>query len=276
MSRDVKEQCPYCQKKKKNLKSHIRLAHPDKVLPPIFTTAPTSTPIPAAIPTVSQQADIKIQRLSPIKWWRFILGAVCAGIGIIGIVMYGTSLNVAMGIVAIAGLVPGAFLIYYSFNRKESGYVFQDKAKQYNGRENSIKISATYNPETKRAVPDRIEFAYIEIPLPGARLHLLRNNGRHYYEYMNIVGEGKIGDELMPVILPDKKLCTPEAFCIPSNMPRTKEYMDFNPPTNFQKIASGVLILVMVIIGILMVMTGNPTENKTVSRENQNVSQIMR
>jgi hypothetical protein len=185
-----------------------------------------------------------------------ILGIVCAGIGIIGIVMYGTSLNVAMGIVAIAGLVPGAFLIYYAFNRKESGYIFTEKGKEYTGKENCINIIAVYDEETKTEIPLNIKFEYIENPPRGSQPHLLRNNGKHYYEIKTTINTDGTIRESKPVNLPDKKLCTPEAFVIPSNMQPVKEYMDFNPPSSFQKIASGVLILVMVIIGILMVMTG--------------------
>jgi hypothetical protein len=261
MSRDIKKQCPYCPKKKINLENHIRMAHPDKVSPPDVLASGEVPVVPALAPA---PALANIKKLSSIKWKMFIPGVILAAVGVFGIILYGSTLNMLMGGVAIGGLVPGAFLIYYAVNRKESGYVFNPN--KYTGKENSIVIKATWNPETKKAIPFDIDFKTIDPPLPGAKLHLLRNINRHVYEYINVVGEGIDGEKLIPFLLPDKKLCTPEAFCIPANMPRTREYMEYNPPTNFQKIASGVLILVMVIIGILMVMTGpQPDKTKTAS-----------
>jgi len=250
-----KKPCPVCGKLKKNIETHIRLAHPEQIKASV-TSSEVETPV---------SKGMEVKKISSIKWWRLLLGGVCALVGIVGIILYVNSLNMLMGIVAIIGLVPAVFLIYYAFNRKESGYVFSEKGKTYTGKENAIVIYADYNPETKRDVPDKIVFDYIEKPLPGARLHLLRNNGQHYYEYLNVTGEGRLGDVLLPVVLPDKKLCTPEAFCIPSNMHKVKEYMDYNPPTNIQKLATGAIILAMIIVGLLMVMTSpSPEANKTV------------
>lgn len=197
---------------------------------------------------------IEAKKISNIKWLRLILGIILAFVGIGGMIFYAQSLNMMFGILAIVALVPGVFLIYFGINRRESGYQFASPNKQYTGKENTIAIYARYDPETKQDIPELIDFIKM-VPLPDSRLHYLRNKGKHYYEYMNMTGQGKDGTELKSVVMPDKKLCTPEAFAISSNMPRVQEYMEDNPGTTIQKIAVGALILAMGIIGILMVMT---------------------
>ena len=279
MSRNKKGECPVCKKVKKNVGMHLKIEHPDykpddvqptepksEVTPVEQTDVQPNTPLPTPEPTVipEQATPIKVKRIWNISWWKVILGAICLLVGIIGVMIYVGSMNMFAGVLAVIGLTPGAFLVYYGFkNKKESGYQFASGKKgQHTGKENTIFIKAEWDSERQAAIPVNIDF--VETPdnkIPaGAHPHLLRNNGKHYYVIYNPI-DAKTGKEFpnKAVIMPDKKLITPEAFVIPSNMQAFKEYMQFNPPSAFQKIASGILILAMIIVGLLMLVTTSKT-----------------
>jgi hypothetical protein len=241
--------CPACGKKKKNVDMHMKIEHPD------YKAETTSETV---------DSTKKVKRLWNVTWWKLIVGAACLVLGIFGLVLYAGSMNIFAGFLSIVGLVPGAFLTFTGFrSKKESGYQFEG-TKKYTGKENAIVIRARWDDSLKRAVPEGIFFEEIKpekIPV-GAQPHLLRNTGKHYYELYNPIDENGVEGELKPVIMPDKKLVTPEAFVVPSNMQAYKEYMQYNPPTAFQKIASGVLLIALVVIGILMTMTTDKSDTK--------------
>lgn len=231
---------------------------------PAPAVTPAPSPAQASAPTPAKERTRAV-RVWNISWWKILLGLACCAVGIFGIAMYAGTMNMFMGMVAVVGLVPGVFLIYYGFkNRKESGYQFvSGKKPPYTGKENTILITAHWDSTEQRAIPESIDFTtYDEADIPpGAHMHLLRNTGKHYYELYNIINDkGEQVDDkgkriYKPVVMPDKKLITPEAYVIPSNMQPYKDYMEYNPPSAFQKIASGVLIIAMLVIGILMTMT---------------------
>jgi len=196
--------------------------------------------------------DKKAKRIIPISWRRLIPGVASIGIGIAsGSVYLNDYANMFMGAISAIALAAGLFLIYGSFKSSEAGFAFGKK--KYTGRENAIILFAKRNPVlTTKSVPVILRFVEIKHVPPGARLHYLKNKKRHYYELFNNLETKK----LEAVVLPDKKSFPPEQFQIPAAMQLYKDAIEYSPPTMFQKIAPGMILLGMGIVGLLMVMTG--------------------
>jgi len=197
--------------------------------------------------------DKKAKRTLNISWWKLIVGAILISAGIVfGIFYFKNIQNVAMGILTALTIAPGIFLVYMGWKAGESGFAFSTGQKKYTGKENAIVLTARLDTNTKKDVPVNISFIAVDEPPEGARLHYVRNLKKHFYELFNDTKT----NELKPVFLPDKKASPPELFKIPATMQPYKDCMDYNPPTLLQKIAPGILLGAMVIVGILMVMTG--------------------
>jgi len=194
----------------------------------------------------------KAKRVIPVSWRRLIPGVASIGIGIAsGSVYLNDYANMFMGVVSAVAFAAGLFLVYGSFKSSEAGFTFSKK--KYTGRENAIILFAKSNPGiTDKAVPVILRFVEIKHPPSGARLHYLKNTKRHYYELFNNLETKK----LEPVVLPDKKSFPPEQFQIPAAMQLYKDAIEYSPPTMFQKIAPGVILLGMGIVGLLMIATG--------------------
>lgn len=206
-----------------------------------------------------QGTDVK--KVSNKNWWFITPAIILFIIAIICGFNYVSSMNMLVGGACVVTGVGGVVFLYFGLQGKgEKGYIHEGE-KPYTGAENSIVIYARGNTETKLAEPLAIKFEEIEkekIP-EGATLHFLRNLKKHFYELQNIIDDdGKEVEGLKPVKLPDKKYCPPSKFVIASCMQAYREYMEFNPPSTIQKIAPGVLLIAMIIVGILMVVTGPP------------------
>ena len=199
--------------------------------------------------------DKKVKKVIPISWRKLIPGLVLIGIGIIaGTVYMSDNANMFMGVIAALAIASGALLSYQSVTSGESGFAFSGKRKgNITGRENALIFYAKHNPFIEgKDVPVILKFAEIEhIPI-GARPHYLRNLKKHYYELFNNTKTKK----LEPVVLPDKKSFPPGLFQIPAAMQPYKDAIEYSPPTMLQKIAPGILLLGMGLVGLLMVMTG--------------------
>lgn len=189
-----------------------------------------------------------------VSWWRLIVGAVLAGLGMIFIIIYfGSDRNILAGFMFALTFAPGAFLLYTGLKTSESSYSFTTKARaRYTGKENAIIIYAKRKVGEEKDVPVIIRFANLSKIPEGARLHYVRNLKKHFYELENNTKTKK----LETVILPDKKPVPPELFKIPAAMQPYKDCMDFNPPSTLQKVAPAILLGAMGIVGLLMVMTG--------------------
>lgn len=195
----------------------------------------------------------RAKRVYPFVVWKVILG----GVLIIPAIFFGAiyiknPLNYYMALALIAFLLPAGYLIYSAFSKMEFGHNLSKK--QAKGNENCLIWFARRNPDTGRDIPYKLLFLRIEpkhIPRT-ARPKYLRNLGRHVYELTWNTTDKK----LEPTILPDKKPLTPQLFVLPATMQPFKDWHDFSPASMMQKLAPGLMILVMIVIGVLMVVTG--------------------
>lgn len=194
------------------------------------------------------------QKIRSFVIWKIVVGGVLIIPAIILTVMYlsnQTNYFLAVGIVALLG--PGAYLIYTGIVNENFGSYMISKKKP-TGNENCIVWYARTNPDTGRDIPYAHIITYIpqrHIP-PMARLKRVRNWNKHMYE-LTFNTETK---KLQPTILPDTKPLTPQLYVLPAAMQAFKDWHDFSPATMLQKVAPGILIGAMIIIGILMVVTG--------------------
>jgi hypothetical protein len=187
--------------------------------------------------------------------WKVIVGGVLLIPAVILILMYlNNPTNYFLTIAIVALLGPGAYLIYTGISKEHSGYTIMANGKKPTGNENCIVWYARTNPHTGRDVPYAHIVTHIEqkhIP-PTARLKLVRNWNKHMYE-LTFNTETK---KLEPTILPDTRPLTPQLYVLPAAMQAFKDWHDFSPASMLQKVAPGILIAAMIVIGILMVITG--------------------
>lgn len=195
-----------------------------------------------------------VQRMVQVSWWKLIAGGILIGIGIMfGVIYFNDAHNLVAGYVTVLAMASGGLLAYLSLQRGSIGYSFAGTTK-YKGDENTILILARRDPLTNHDVPIGIRFFKMrdeKIPA-GARPHLLRNLGKHFYVLYNNNDVHK----LLPAVLPDKKSFPPELYKIPATMQPYKDYMDFSPVTMLQKVAPGILLGAMGLVGLLMLVTG--------------------
>jgi len=169
-----------------------------------------------------------------------------------GYLYLGNARVMIFGMGAVAFIAPSLFLIYWSFKAGESGFAFKRK---YTGRENAIVCMARRNGQGTKDVPVFIRFLELKpqyIP-KDARLHYVRNLKKHFYELLYNTTTKK----LEPVVMPDKKSFPPELFQIPAAMQIYKDAIEYSPPTLMQKIAPGIILLAMGIVGIFMIVTAD-------------------
>lgn len=182
-------------------------------------------------------------------WWRVAVGIVFAIIGLLSGRVYMVDVNnMFMGGLAVFTLAPAAFFFWWSFKAGETG--FNMSRKKHVDRSNAIIIMARKNGNGKD-VPVGIKLANVRKLPPMSTRHYVRNWRKHMYEFINDTANKK----LIPVTMPDKTPFPPEYFQLPAIFQPYKDAVDYTPPTMMQKIAPGILLLTMVIIGILMVMT---------------------
>lgn len=191
------------------------------------------------------------KRVLPISWWKLVMGVAlfCPG-AFFGYMYLNNENMIFFGLGAAVFIAPSIFLVYQGFRAGESGFAFK---KKYTGRENALVLMARRNGQGTKDVPVAIKFLELKpqyIP-KGARFHYIRNLKKHFYELLFNPKTKK----LEPVVLPDQKSFPPELFKIPAAMQAYRDYMEYSPPTLLQKVAPGILLLAMGIVGILMVMT---------------------
>ena len=202
------------------------------------------------------QRNEKVKREFSISWWKMLIGAPLIVVGVIFFTFYVRDIqNMFMAILAIFMITPGVFMVYMSLKSGKMGFAFSTEGKaKYTGKENAIVLVASRDPVTKKDIPRGVLFLTIKptkIP-KGARMHYVRNLKKHFYElYIN-----RETNKLEPVLLPDKKSSPPELFKIPATMQPYKDCMEYNPPNLFQKLAPGVILAAMGIVGLLMLVTG--------------------
>ena len=206
------------------------------------------------IPFRQREGEKKVRRLFPVTWWKLVCGIALIGAGIpAGAVYLNDNKIMIMGVIAAAAIASGLFLVRQSFRAGEAGFSFGgDGKKGPTGRENAIILFAKRNPTTSLDVPVIIKFVEVLHPPIGARLHYLRNKRKHYYELFNNTKT----KHLELVVLKDKKSFPPGLFQLPAAMQPYKDALEYSPPTMMQKVAPGIILIGMVIVGILMVMTG--------------------
>jgi len=197
--------------------------------------------------------DNKTKRVINVSWWQLLLGVVLLGFGVmVGIAYFNNSRNISLGFLTVLAIAPGVILVYISIKAGEIGFAFSNKGrKQYRGDENAIVLFAKRSQNGKD-IPVCISFLKLNNIPKDARLHYFRNYKKHFYELYNNTTTKK----LEPVVLPDKKPSPPELFKIAAVMQPYKACMDYNPPTLIQKVAPGILLGAMGIVGLLMLITG--------------------
>ena len=197
--------------------------------------------------------DKKVKRVIPISWRYLLPGIALLLIGVFVASIYMNDRgNVFAGMASAITLATGGLLTYQGVKSSEAGFSFNANGqRKRTGRENAIILFAKRNAETSKDMPVLIKFVELVNPPKGARLHYVRNLKKHYFEFIN----NTVLKKLEPVVLPDKKSFPPDMFKIPAAMQTYKDALEYSPPTMLQKVAPGILLLAMVIVGILMVMT---------------------
>ena len=199
--------------------------------------------------------DRQVHKVIPISWRKLIPGVILIGLGVfIGSFYIADNKLIVFGMIAAIALAGGGFLVYYGLKAGASGYTFQTAAGKngLKGDENTIAIFAARNSETDKDTPVIIRFLKLNKLPRGARLHYVRCLKKHFYEVYN----DTVKKQMAPVILRDKKSHPPELFKIPAVMQTYKDALEYSPPTLMQKVAPGIMLLAMGLVGILMVMTG--------------------
>lgn len=199
--------------------------------------------------------DKKVKRIIPISWRKLIPGVLLLAIGLfVGSIYISDNKLIVAGMTSAIMLASGGFLVYHSLKSGASGFSFQASGGKngFTGRENTIILFAVRDHTTKKDVPLILKFLELKHPPKGARLHYVRCLKKHFYELFNDNETHK----LSPIVLKDKKSFPPELFKIPAVMQTYKDALEYSPPTLLQKIAPGILLGAIGLVGILMVMTG--------------------
>jgi len=194
-----------------------------------------------------------VKRIIPISWGKLIPGVIVLVLGLYMGSFYikDPSGMLLFGILGAIFISTGGFLAYEGISRENSGFALNVSKKKMTGRENAVILFARRDKKSNKDVPLIIRFVELtHIPI-GARLHYFRNFKKHFYELYNNTETKK----LEPVVMPDKIHFPPELFQIPAAMQVYKEAIEYLPPTLMQKLAPGLMILVIGVVGILMTMT---------------------
>lgn len=208
----------------------------------------------AKLVTTVTASKLGVKKILPFTPWKMILGLALIVISFpAGAIYFANVKNMFAALIMIFTFAPGAYFVYSGFQVKTKGFLFQS-AKKPTGKENAVILFARKD-NGGLDVPVGIHFVELTNPPKGARLHYFCNYKRHYFELFNNTKTKK----LEPVVLPDKKAFPPGLFQVPAAMQTYKDAIDYSPPTLFQKLAPGILLIAMAIIGILMVMTTTNT-----------------
>lgn len=188
-----------------------------------------------------------------VSWWKVITGVALFVVGIVFTFLYlNSQQNMFFAFLAMLTLAPGVLLAYYGASNFKISYMFNYKASAHTGKENAVIIYARKHPENNGLdQPLLIAFRYLTRVPNGARLRYFRNFRRHFYELIVNTNTHKLQDMRMP----DLKYPPPREYKTPAVMPCTQEYLNYAEPTMMQKLAPGILMAVMGIVGILMVIT---------------------
>ena len=185
-------------------------------------------------------------RSFPIK--RLLLGSALAAPGVIFFLMYlADPRNVVVAFGSVLFLALGGYLLYTALfqNQGQSGYRFGEKLT---GRENAIVHFA--RRDNGKDIPVCTRIIELKHPPHNARLHFVRNWKKHFYELYNTREK-----KLAPVVMPDKVGFPPEQYQVAATMQVYKDAIDYNPSTLLQKLAPGLILGAMGIVGLLMVIT---------------------
>lgn len=184
------------------------------------------------------------------KWWMIILGVVIFSMGITFGYLYTTDANMFMAVIAVICLLGGGSLLYLGMQKpgeKQQQIMKQSGIPQ---EVNCISILAKRDTEKGKDIPLVIKFH--RSLRPKGTSHYIVNTKEQLFINFNNTSKKK----MMPAQLPDKGYASPAVFPIHSNMPRYREYMEYTPPTMMQKVAPGILLVAIIIVGIIMVATG--------------------
>jgi len=196
--------------------------------------------------------DGPVKRVIPVSWWKLIPGLALIGLGIwVGSFYLEDTSVMLFGVIASLAIAGGGLLAYTSIKSAEVGFSFTKDGKKKTGDENAFVWIARRDEKTGKDVPVELKVCAIKKPPKGARLHYFKNFKKHFYELRNDTKTG----ELIPFHLPDKIPFPPELFKIPAAMQTYKDAIEYSPPTLMQKLAPGMILLAMGVVGLLMVMT---------------------
>lgn len=193
-----------------------------------------------------------VKRVFKISWWKLAPGVALTAFGLFGMILYLTDINnYLFAGMAVGGLGPGILLIYWVAVNVNVGYMFYTTKRKQTGEENAIVYNARKNSDGKDVPLELMVIKVNNIP-HGARLHYVKNFGRHFYELRFNTSTRKLEEAK----LTDRAELTPEQFKEHACMQRVKEWMEYTPPTMMQKVAPGLLLAAMGIVAIIKVMIG--------------------
>ena len=198
-----------------------------------------------------QTGKNKPRRQLPFSIIKAILAVVlmAAAIGIGSIYLQDIN-NIFAGILTALFFGSAVFFGYTSVKPIEGGFIIEGKRK-YTGKENALIWWAYRNPQTGLDVPIKIDLCTLNHPPKFAQKHYFVNWKRHLYELYNNTETKK----LEPVLMPDKTPCSPAYYNGPAMMPATQRALQHHPYSKMEKVAPGLLMLAMFIVGILMLIT---------------------
>lgn len=229
----------------------VEVAEETPVNEPELEFAATEQELTATNKPIYTRITTKAKRTFNITWWKAISGGILFAVGLPLFLIYLADPKAMWaGAGAVFTMAPGAFLIYWSFAKTQSGFTYNGQVKRRTGKENALVLFAKRNGKGKD-IPVKLMPIHLQYVPIGSRLHYVRNWKKHMYFLYNDTEAKK----LKPVMLPDKKAFPPELFKHHATMQLFKDAIEYRAPSTLQKLAPGIIILAMIVVGILMVMT---------------------
>ncbi len=193
------------------------------------------------------------KKITHKRWWMIIPGGISLAIGITAGYLYMSSQNQFAAVITVIFLLAGGILLYSGMKKPGALTGYQMIKQRGIPKEvNCISILATRNPESENGHEVPLVIKFHRALRPKGTPRFIVNLKKHMFVNIN----DTLKKKMMPVKLPDKRYASPAVFPVHSNMPRFREYMEYTPPSMLQKIAPGILLVAIIIIGILMVATG--------------------
>lgn len=203
--------------------------------------------------------------------WQFYTGLALIAVGM-GVAVMGTlNFNMVLMVLGVVVAGPGVYLCYRGWQNRHSygGNISYKMARVkrnngHNGQDAFYPNCLIIRPKSIDA--EYIDPDYLEDPPMNAMVRKCHNGNRSFYLLEQNAPDEKLGlrDLELPDDNDDKISYNPLEFANVITMPLNKKYFEWSA-TIFQKIAIGLMVIVIIIeiIG-LVVLGGSPEEVKGV------------